>query len=111
MNISTIIVWLIIGALAGTLTGRVVTFSRQGFGFWTHVLLGMAGALLGGLVFWLFKIDLGLGEIRVSLEDLVAATLGSLICVVVWKVWTRFSPKKSEDSKTEDSTSKSDLPR
>jgi uncharacterized membrane protein YeaQ/YmgE (transglycosylase-associated protein family) len=109
MTTSTIIVWLIIGALAGTLTGRVVTFSKQGLGFWTHMLLGMAGALLGGLVFWLFKIDLGLGEIRVSLEDLVAAIIGSLICVVAWRVWSRFAPAKSVEDKTKASSKSGDL--
>jgi uncharacterized membrane protein YeaQ/YmgE (transglycosylase-associated protein family) len=30
MTISKIIVWLIIGALAGTLAGQLVTFSKQG---------------------------------------------------------------------------------
>jgi uncharacterized membrane protein YeaQ/YmgE (transglycosylase-associated protein family) len=43
MTISKIIVWLIIGALAGTLAGRLVTFSKQGLGFWTNLGLGMLG--------------------------------------------------------------------
>ena len=48
MTISKIIVWLIIGALSGTLAGRLVTFSKQGFGFWTNIGLGMLGAVVGG---------------------------------------------------------------
>jgi uncharacterized membrane protein YeaQ/YmgE (transglycosylase-associated protein family) len=47
----------------------------------------MVGALIGGSLFRLFKIDLGLGELAVSLEDLIAALVGSLIFLsVVWLV-------------------------
>jgi uncharacterized membrane protein YeaQ/YmgE (transglycosylase-associated protein family) len=85
MTIGKILVWLIIGALAGTLAGRLVTFSKQGLGFWTNLIMGMAGALVGGVLFWMFRIDLGLGEIKITGEDLVSAFVGSLLCVGAWK--------------------------
>jgi uncharacterized membrane protein YeaQ/YmgE (transglycosylase-associated protein family) len=47
MTISKIIVWLIIGALAGTLAGRLMTFSKEGFGLWTKIGIGMLGAVVG----------------------------------------------------------------
>jgi uncharacterized membrane protein YeaQ/YmgE (transglycosylase-associated protein family) len=50
MTIGKIIVWLVIGAFAGTLAGRLVTFSKQGLGFWTHLGVGMAGAVVGGFL-------------------------------------------------------------
>ena len=84
MTFSKIIVWLIIGALAGTLAGRLVTFSKQGLGFWTNLGLGMLGAVVGGGLFWLLGIDLGLGEIKITFEDLISAFVGSLLCVVAW---------------------------
>ena len=84
MIIGKIIVWLIIGALAGTLAGRIVTFSKQGFGFWTNLGVGMAGALVGGLLFWALHIDLGLGAIEISFEDVISAFVGSLLCIGVW---------------------------
>jgi len=84
MTISKIIVWLIIGALASTLAGRLVTFSKQGLGFWTNLGLGMLGAVVGGGLFWLLGIDLGLGEIKITFEDLISAFVGSLLCVVAW---------------------------
>jgi uncharacterized membrane protein YeaQ/YmgE (transglycosylase-associated protein family) len=84
MTISKIIVWLIIGALAGTLAGRLVTFSKQGLGFWTNLGLGMLGAVVGGGLFWLLGIDLGLGEIKITFEDLISAFVGSLLCVGAW---------------------------
>ena len=48
MTIGKIVVWLIVGALAGTLAGRVMTLSKRGFGFWTNMAVGMIGALVGG---------------------------------------------------------------
>jgi uncharacterized membrane protein YeaQ/YmgE (transglycosylase-associated protein family) len=86
MTIGRILVWLITGALAGTLAGRLVTFSKLGLGFWTNLFIGMAGALVGGVLFWLFRIDLGLGEIKITGEDLVSAFVGSLLCVGAWKL-------------------------
>lgn len=83
-TISQIIVWLIVGALAGSLVGMLVTFSKVGFGKLTNLGIGLAGALLGGLIFKLFGINFGLGEIKVSLEEIVAAIIGSLILLFIW---------------------------
>ncbi len=70
MTISKIIVWLIIGTLAG----RLVTFSKQGLGFWTN---------------------LGLGKI--TFEDLISAFVGSLLCVGAWwLIRKRAAPKTPE---------------
>ena len=74
-----IIVWLIVGALAGSLVGSVVKRSREGFGWWTNLGVGLIGAAVGGFFFNLFGIDLGLGELAISFQDLVAAFMGSLI--------------------------------
>jgi uncharacterized membrane protein YeaQ/YmgE (transglycosylase-associated protein family) len=84
MTVGKVIVWLIVGALAGTVAGRLVTFSKAGFGTLTNIGVGMIGALVGGAIFRLFNIDLGLGEIKVTGEDLVAAFVGSLLCIVIW---------------------------
>jgi len=74
-----IIVWLVVGALAGSLVGSVIKRSREGFGLWTNLGVGLIGAAVGGFLFDLFGIDLGLGELSVSFEDLLAAFVGSLI--------------------------------
>jgi len=95
MTIGKIIVWLIVGALAGTLAGRLVTFSRAGLGFWTHLAIGMIGALVGGVLFWAFHINLGLGELKITGEDLLSAFVGSLLCIGVWKILRKRSGKES----------------
>ena len=98
MTLGKILVWLIVGTLAGTLAGRLVTFSKKGLGFWTHVGLGMLGALVGGFLFGALRIDLGLGELKVTGEDLVAAFVGSLICLGVWALIRKYLAKREADA-------------
>lgn len=97
--IGKIIVWLIIGALAGTLAGRLMTFSKRGFGLWANVGIGMVGAVAGGLIFRLLHIDLGLGEIKITFEDLISAFVGSLFCIIAWRLIRKDArPKKEHKS-------------
>jgi len=78
---AALIVWLIIGIIAGWLSGTLVT----GFGRWTNLGVGLVGAIIGGLIFSLFGIWPGLDAISVSLRDIVAAFIGSLIfLLLVW---------------------------
>ena len=91
-----IIVWLIIGCLAGTLAGRLVTFTKEGLGRWTNLAVGLSGALIGGGVFKVFHIDLGLGEIKLTFEDLIAAFLGSLLFITLWWLVSWYRAKKTK---------------
>ena len=97
--VGKIIVWLIIGALAGTLAGRLMTFSKRGFGLWVNVGIGMVGAVVGGLIFRLLHIDLGLGEIKITFEDLISAFAGSVLCIITWRLIRKDAePKKQQKS-------------
>ena len=97
MNIGQIIVWIIVGGFAGTLAGRAVTFKKQGLGRWANLLVGMIGAAIGGELFKLFRIDFGLGELKVTFEDLIAAFLGSLLVIFLWRIIARFKAKNAEN--------------
>lgn len=90
---SMLIAWVIVGALAGTLAGRLAKFSKKGYGALTNFGIGLVGAALGGLAFRLFGIDLGLKSIAVSLEDLVAALIGSLVFILILTIWRRSRSK------------------
>lgn len=81
-TLSEIIVWLIVGALAGTLIGRLVTRHKGGFGVWRNLGVGLVGALIGGVLFKLFKIEL-FRDIAVSVHDILAALIGSVIFLVI----------------------------
>ena len=88
MNISLdqIIVWLLIGAIAGTLAGAMVKRSKKGFGVFSNLGIGLVGALIGGALFRLFRLDLGLGSISISLEDIVAAFAGSVLFLIALRL-------------------------
>lgn len=94
MVIGQLIIWLIVGALAGTLAARLVTFSKTGFGRWINIAVGMVGAVVGGFLFGLLDIDLGLGAFKITFEDLVAAFVGSMLCVVAAWLFRKVTQKK-----------------
>ncbi len=83
ITMDQVIVWVIIGILAGSLAGMLVKRSKKGFGHFSNLLIGLIGALIGGFLFDLFHINLGLGKVTISVEDLVAALAGSILFLVV----------------------------
>ncbi|MBV7331176.1 GlsB/YeaQ/YmgE family stress response membrane protein [Chloroflexi bacterium TSY] len=95
ITIGQIIIWIIVGALAGSLTGMVMTRSRAGYGRWTNLGIGLAGALIGGFLFNLLGIDFALGELAITFEDLIAAVAGSLILLGIIALVRRFRNQAS----------------
>ena len=85
ITIGDVFVWLIIGAVAGAAAGTIVKRRKQGYGQWKNFGLGLAGAIIGGLIYKLVGFDFGLGGIAISAADLVWALLGSfLLLFVLW---------------------------
>jgi uncharacterized membrane protein YeaQ/YmgE (transglycosylase-associated protein family) len=92
-----LVVWIIVGALAGSLAGLVVTRTKQGFGRYVNLGIGLAGALIGGFLFDLLRIDLGLANISVSLQDVVSAFVGSLLFLVALRYGRGLYRKRTVD--------------
>lgn len=91
-SVAQIIVWIVIGLVGGSLAGLMITWDRKGFGLLRNMGVGLVGALVGGLLFRMFGLFPGLDKIAISLRDVVAAVLGSLIVLgVVW-IWQRSKP-------------------
>jgi len=88
-SLDQIIVWIVVGLIGGALAGSLITWERQGFGLLRNLVLGLVGALIGGLIFRLFGIWPGLDRIAVSLRDIVAAVIGSLIVLGALWIWKR----------------------
>ena|SRR5579863_2478625 len=88
LNPDEVVAWLIVGALAGSLTGMVVKRSREGFGRFVNLFIGLVGALIGGFLFKVLHIDLGLvGAVTITSEQVVAAFVGSLVFLaIIWGV-------------------------
>jgi uncharacterized membrane protein YeaQ/YmgE (transglycosylase-associated protein family) len=89
-SVDQFIVWLVVGILGGSLAGLVITWERAGFGRLRNLGLGLSGAVVGGLIFRLFGLFPRLDKIAISLRDIVAAFLGSLILLAALWLWQRF---------------------
>ena len=59
----------------------------------------MLGAVVGGLIFRLLRIDLGLGEIKITFEDLISAFVGSLLYIIAWRL-IRKNPGRAKEHKS-----------
>jgi uncharacterized membrane protein YeaQ/YmgE (transglycosylase-associated protein family) len=71
---------LIIGAAAGFIATRLMRIEAD---IITTVVIGMAGALIGGLALRALLAVLGLGA------GLVGAVLGSLVLIWLWQFYTK----------------------
>jgi uncharacterized membrane protein YeaQ/YmgE (transglycosylase-associated protein family) len=83
-DIGAIISWLIIGALSGSLVGRLLKGRREGYGFLLNLVFGCAGALLGWGIFHVVGFDLGT-TVQITLNHLVYAMVGTVIVILIWK--------------------------
>ena len=90
ISLTQFIVWIIVGLLGGSIVGLIVTRERKGFGVWRNLGLGLVGALVGGLLFWLLGIFPELDSVRISLRDVVAAVVGSLLVLGALWIWQRW---------------------
>jgi uncharacterized membrane protein YeaQ/YmgE (transglycosylase-associated protein family) len=74
-----IIAWIIIGAIAGWLTGKIMKGS--GFGFLMDMVVGIVGALIGGFI----SSHLGLGGIGQHglIMSIVIAVIGAIILTLI----------------------------
>jgi uncharacterized membrane protein YeaQ/YmgE (transglycosylase-associated protein family) len=77
MGIESIIVLLIVGAVAGWLAGQIV--KGYGFGLLGNIVVGIVGALIASYIFPAIGISLGSGWIAAILHS----TIGAVILLVL----------------------------
>jgi uncharacterized membrane protein YeaQ/YmgE (transglycosylase-associated protein family) len=77
MGIESIIVWLIVGAIAGWLAGLIV--QGGGFGLIGNIVVGIIGAVVAGWLLPRIGVNLGTGIIRA----IVNAVIGAVIVLVI----------------------------
>jgi uncharacterized membrane protein YeaQ/YmgE (transglycosylase-associated protein family) len=90
-TIDQFIVWIVVGLIGGSLAGVLIKWHRKRFGLFRILGIGLAGALIGGLLFRLFGLFPGLDRIAISLHDIVAALVGSFIVLFAFWLWQAFS--------------------
>ncbi len=77
-----IIIWLVIGAIAGWLAGQVV--KGGGFGLVGDIIVGIIGSVLGGWLFGTYVV--GTGGI---LGAIIASTIGAIILLFIVRLVKR----------------------
>ncbi|MCA8274666.1 GlsB/YeaQ/YmgE family stress response membrane protein [Burkholderia sp. AU30280] len=82
MDVHGLIVWLIIGAIAGWLAGVLV--KGGGFGLLIDIVVGIVGAVIGG---WLAGL-LGIGFSGI-LGSIIIAVIGAVILLFVIRLFNR----------------------
>ncbi len=83
MDGSSIIVWLIVGAIAGWLAGLVV--QGGGFGLIGDIIVGIVGAFIAGYLFPTLGIHLGTGIVAAVID----AAIGAIILLLIIKLVRR----------------------
>ena len=77
MTLTALIIWIIVGAIAGLLAEAVV--GGTGYGLIGAIIVGIVGGLIGGWLFSLLGIGLGLG----ILGDIIVAFVGAVILLLI----------------------------
>ncbi|BCH20830.1 membrane protein [Mesorhizobium sp. L-8-10] len=80
MGIESLIVFLIVGAVAGWLAGQLV--KGYGFGLIGNIVVGIVGALIAGWLFPAIGISLGSGIIAA----IIHSTIGAVILLVLLRL-------------------------
>ncbi|GAB6852757.1 GlsB/YeaQ/YmgE family stress response membrane protein [Paraburkholderia kururiensis] len=83
MTLEQVVVWLVIGAVAGWLAGLIVKGS--GFGLLVDILVGVVGAFIGGWLTSLLGISPGGGWIA----SVVVAVAGAVVLLLVLRLLRR----------------------
>jgi len=85
MNITAevILIWLLVGAVAGWLAGVIV--KGGGFGLVGDIAVGIIGAFLGGWLLPRLGIHLGVGLVAI----IISATIGAVVLLLILRLVRR----------------------
>lgn len=80
----SIIVWLIVGFLAGLLAKAIVPGSAEKpSGFWGTAILGIVGAIVGGFVYFMVSGGSRSFTTALDLPSILWAALGAIVVVAI----------------------------
>jgi uncharacterized membrane protein YeaQ/YmgE (transglycosylase-associated protein family) len=87
MSIGSIIIFLIVGAVAGWLAGLVV--KGRGFGLVGDIIIGIVGALIGGWLLPRLGIRISAGITNVEIGQFIEAFIGAVILLIILRLVRR----------------------
>ena len=83
MPVETILIWLVVGAVAGFLAGVIV--KGGGFGLLGDIVVGILGAFAGGWLLPKLGIHLGTGIVSI----IASATVGAVVLLLLLRLIRR----------------------
>lgn len=84
-----ILAWVVLGLLAGAIA-KAIYPGYQGGGILSTILLGIAGAFIGGTLATLLTTGrLALASTTFSLPGLFVAVIGALVAIWIWHMMHR----------------------
>ena len=83
MSAESLLVILLIGAIAGWLAGQIVQWT--GFGLIGDIIIGIVGAFIAGWLFPQLGLHLGAGIVA----EIIAATIGAVLLLVIVRLVRR----------------------
>jgi uncharacterized membrane protein YeaQ/YmgE (transglycosylase-associated protein family) len=83
MSAETLLIWLLVGAVAGWLAGMIV--KGGGFGLLGDIVVGIIGAFIGGWLLMELGVSVGTGIISV----IATATIGAVVLLVLLRLVRR----------------------
>jgi uncharacterized membrane protein YeaQ/YmgE (transglycosylase-associated protein family) len=79
----SIILWIIIGLLAGWLANVILGSDRGGIFY--KLAVGLVGAIIGGVIFE----NIGLAVRPTFVGELISATVGAVVFLLIWRAIRR----------------------
>lgn len=83
MDVQSLIIWLVVGAIAGWLAGVLV--KGGGFGLVGDIVVGIIGAFIGGWLAGVLHLRIGGGLIA----SILTATLGAVVLLLLLRLVRR----------------------
>ena len=83
MTLEVILIWLLVGAIAGWLAGLIVR--GGGFGLFGDILVGIVGAFIGGWLLPKLGVVLGVGIV----STIATAVIGAVVLLLIIRLIRR----------------------
>lgn len=79
----SIIAWIVLGLIAGFIGSKIV--NKRGEGIMLDIVLGIVGAIAGGIIFSFFGAE---GVTGLNLYSMVVAVIGSIVVLSAYHALT-----------------------
>lgn len=86
MDLMSIVIWIIVGALAGWIASMIMKTDAE-MGALANIVVGIIGAFLGGWIISLFGAAPAAGQLNIP--SIPTAILGAVVLLAVLKMFRR----------------------